>query len=248
VPAAHFQGRGGAGTGIARGRGRGRADQAADVESAPSNASASASDAGVRGRGRGGGGPAQRGARGQDGKWGASENEDVDAEFSAAMARLCLAPAAASLEPSIALAKVQSGELVSGPLRVNAKNTQEAFVAVEGLTRDVAVIGHERRARALEGDIVALSLLPLEPAAARGGDVQRKGLVVAVLEQKHRVMHIGHLKPAGDATFSVSRAENEVLFEPHDSRLLYYTHTHARTHTCTHALTRARARTHPRTC
>jgi hypothetical protein len=31
---------------------------------------------------------------------------------------------------------VQSGELVQGSLRVNAKNTSEAFVSVHGYSRD----------------------------------------------------------------------------------------------------------------
>ena len=111
---------------------------------------------------------------------------------------------------------VKAGELVQGSIRVNAKNPAEAFVSVEGYTRDVAIVGHERRGRALEGDVVAISLLPND-ASKHGhqGSLQFQGLVVCVLERNHRAMHIGHLRnPDGGA----SRDDRHIEFVPHDAR------------------------------
>ena len=122
---------------------------------------------------------------------------------------------------------VDSGQLVRGQLRVNAKNPSEAFVSVSGLRRDVAVVGQQRRGRGFEGDVVAIRLLHRDVqgsgrgrgrgqgggrcrAEEQGEDVQLQGEVVCVLEAQHRRVHIGHLAP-GDGGEGVH-------FVPHDVR------------------------------
>lgn len=107
---------------------------------------------------------------------------------------------------------VAAGELVQGSLRVNAKNPAEAYVSVESYTRDVAIVGFERRGRALEGDAVALSLLPSDGSGHRNqiSDVQFQARVVCVLERKHRVMHIGHIRQCA--------VDDLIEFVPHDVR------------------------------
>ncbi len=118
--------------------------------------------------------------------------------------------------------KVERGELVQGSLRVNAKNPSEAFVSVQGYSRDVAIVGPQNRGRALEGDVVAVALLPREPGRCAGergacgsGDVQWKGRVVSVVQAMHRLIHIGHLR----ACFSAAApAQPGLEFISHDGR------------------------------
>jgi exoribonuclease R len=118
--------------------------------------------------------------------------------------------------------KVERGELVQGSLRVNAKNPSEAFVSVQGYSRDVAIVGPQNRGRALEGDVVAVALLPREPGGGAGergacgsGDVQYKGRVVSVVQAMHRLIHIGHLRACSSAA---SPAQPGLEFVSHDGR------------------------------
>jgi len=80
------------------------------------------------------------------------------------MGRLCLSHTAAAASGGgevsvvVAKAKIESGDLVQGTLRGNAKNADEAFVAVNGYSRDVAVVGLARRNRALEGMFMDVSV------------------------------------------------------------------------------------------
>lgn len=60
-----------------------------------------------------------------------------------------------------ALAALRDGQLLAGYLRINSKRPrQEAYVPVAGLPRDVFVEGDADRNRALDGDLVAIELLP----------------------------------------------------------------------------------------
>ena len=77
----------------------------------------------------------------------AAQDESVEQQFAAALARLCLgaphrtsASSAHTLSAHVAAERVKSGDLVQGCLRVNARKTDEAFVSVEGYARDVAVV------------------------------------------------------------------------------------------------------------
>ncbi|KAJ0406113.1 hypothetical protein P43SY_008364 [Pythium insidiosum] len=54
------------------------------------------------------------------------------------------------------------GELVQGKLRVNAQFRLRAFLTVEGLAVDVLVDGVRDRNRAMDGDLVAVEILPEE--------------------------------------------------------------------------------------
>ena len=125
------------------------------------------------------------------------------------MTRLSLTFAAGDDVPvALARAKVETQELVQGQLRVNAKNPSEAFVSVEGYARDIAIVGLQRRRKALEGDVVAVALLQGSVAS-----IQLRGLVVCVLEAKHRRTHIGHLRGSQTA-----QGQEHVEFVPHDAR------------------------------
>ncbi len=53
---------------------------------------------------------------------------------------------------------VEKGTLFQGPLRINAKNRQQAFVTIEGLDIDVYLDGEVARNRGLNSDLVVLSL------------------------------------------------------------------------------------------
>ncbi|XP_048460543.1 DIS3-like exonuclease 2 [Rhincodon typus] len=57
---------------------------------------------------------------------------------------------------------LKRGELIQGPLRVNPKNYQEAFVPSPDGNRDIFINGIISRNRALNGDIVVVKLLPKE--------------------------------------------------------------------------------------
>ena len=55
---------------------------------------------------------------------------------------------------------LKRGELVKGVLRINPRNYEFAWVTVAGLKRDVLLEGMLSRNRALNGDIVAMQILP----------------------------------------------------------------------------------------
>lgn len=57
-------------------------------------------------------------------------------------------------------AGLKRGELVKGVLRINPRNYELAWVTVAGLKRDVLLEGMLNRNRALNGDIVAMKILP----------------------------------------------------------------------------------------
>lgn len=57
---------------------------------------------------------------------------------------------------------LKEGKLISGIVRVNKKNRSDAWVSTEGvLDSDIYICGSKDRNRALEGDIVAVELLPV---------------------------------------------------------------------------------------
>ncbi|XP_059507090.1 DIS3-like exonuclease 2 isoform X2 [Stegostoma tigrinum] len=57
---------------------------------------------------------------------------------------------------------LKRGELIQGPLRINPKNYQEAFIPSPDGNRDIFINGIISRNRALNGDIVVVKLLPKE--------------------------------------------------------------------------------------
>ena len=66
------------------------------------------------------------------------------------------------LSPEKVSAGLKREELVKGVLRINPRNYELAWVTVPGLKRDVLLEGMLRRNRALNGDVVALKILPRE--------------------------------------------------------------------------------------
>ncbi|XP_078063832.1 DIS3-like exonuclease 2 isoform X2 [Mustelus asterias] len=57
---------------------------------------------------------------------------------------------------------LKRGELIQGPLRINPKNYQEAFLPFPDGNRDIFIDGIISRNRALNGDVVVVKLLPKE--------------------------------------------------------------------------------------
>ena len=51
---------------------------------------------------------------------------------------------------------IEKGMLFQGPLRINGKNRQQAFVTIEGLDIDVYLDGEKSRNRSLNSDLVVL--------------------------------------------------------------------------------------------
>ena len=54
---------------------------------------------------------------------------------------------------------IAEGVILQGKLRISASNRHEAYVTVEGFTKDIFINGVESRNRALPGDTVAVTLL-----------------------------------------------------------------------------------------
>jgi exoribonuclease R len=83
------------------------------------------------------------------------------------------APYAPHLEPAAAAAAVAAGGLFRAVLRCNPGDRAQAFCTVAGLPADVFVRGEGAQNRAVEGDEVALRLLPPavwhQPTAKHGG-------------------------------------------------------------------------------
>ena len=59
-------------------------------------------------------------------------------------------------------AALKRGEIHSGSLRISAKNYEIAWVSLKGFKRDISISGMLLRNRALDGDVVALEILPKE--------------------------------------------------------------------------------------
>ena len=73
-------------------------------------------------------------------------------------------------------AGLKRGELVKGVLRINPRNYELAWVTVPGLGRDVLIEGMLRRNRALNGDVVALEILPRDDWKIMKGELDYNGL------------------------------------------------------------------------
>lgn len=85
--------------------------------------------------------------------------------------------------------KVSAGlkrdELVKGVLRINPRNYEMAWVTVPGLGRDVLIEGMLRRNRALNGDVVALEILPRHDWKIMKGELNYNGLSLGDPDQEH---------------------------------------------------------------
>ncbi|KAM0790123.1 hypothetical protein ACM66B_005448 [Microbotryomycetes sp. NB124-2] len=75
----------------------------------------------------------------------------------------------ASIPPLLA-----AGKLVVGVLRVNKRNRSDAYVATDVLDSDIYICGSKDRNRALEGDVVAVELLPVDDVWGTKKDKEEK--------------------------------------------------------------------------
>ena len=82
-------------------------------------------------------------------------------------------------------AGLKRGELVKGVLRINPRNYEIAWVTVPGLGRDVFIEGMLRRNRALNGDVVALEILPRKDWKIMKGELDYNGLSLGDPDQEH---------------------------------------------------------------
>lgn len=73
-------------------------------------------------------------------------------------------------------AGLKRDELVKGVLRINPRNYEVAWVTVPGVGRDVLIEGMLRRNRALNGDVVALEILPRDDWKIMKGELEYDGL------------------------------------------------------------------------
>ena len=82
-------------------------------------------------------------------------------------------------------AGLKRGELVKGVLRINPRNYEIAWVTVAGLGRDVLIEGMLRRNRALNGDVVALQILPRGDWKIMKEELDYNGLSLGDPDQEH---------------------------------------------------------------
>lgn len=82
-------------------------------------------------------------------------------------------------------AGLKRGELVKGVLRINPRNYEIAWVTVPGLGRDVLIEGMLRRNRALNGDVVALEILPRDDWKIMKGELDYNGLSLGDSNKEH---------------------------------------------------------------
>ena len=77
-------------------------------------------------------------------------------------------------------AALKRQELVKGVLRISPRNYELAWVTVPGLKRDVVLEGMLRRNRALNGDIVALEILPKQKWRIMKDELDYNGITLDI--------------------------------------------------------------------
>ncbi|KAJ7354819.1 DIS3-like exonuclease 2 [Desmophyllum pertusum] len=82
-------------------------------------------------------------------------------------------------------AGLKRGELVKGVLRISPRNYELAWVTVPGLKRDVVLEGMLRRNRALNGDVVALEILPRDKWKVMKEELDYSGVTVRDADHNH---------------------------------------------------------------
>ncbi|CAH0385002.1 unnamed protein product [Bemisia tabaci] len=109
---------------------------------------------------------------------------------------------------------LQGGTLVSGQLRINARDYTTAYVssAIES-EPDYLIEGVRNRNRALEGDTVILSILPQSMWKSISSGLQKTAKVVYIKELIHSRRGIGTVRVMAD------KNPEFALFSPNDSRL-----------------------------
>ena len=111
---------------------------------------------------------------------------------------------------------LKRGELVKGVLRINPRNYEMAWVTVPGLGRDVLIEGMLRRNRALNGDVVALEILPRDDWKIMKGELDYNGLSLGNTDSEHA--HVDNVTSNLDK-MSLSNGE-----EPHSPETLSKSH------------------------
>lgn len=110
--------------------------------------------------------------------------------------------------------KSENVEYVKGYIRINAKSFKEAYVAMPNNELDVLIDGIQDRNRALDGDLVAIKINPVEKwRGMNGSRPQKTGKVVCILKKIHHRKIVGFLKPLPDNNPRVA------LFSPRDHKV-----------------------------
>lgn len=102
--------------------------------------------------------------------------------------------------------------VVKGFIRINQRNFREAYINNPDGSRDIIIDGVKDRNRALEGDEVAVLILP-ESQWKNTDGIQKVGKVIYILTQVHHRQAVGSLKKMQDNNSRVA------LFSPRDSRV-----------------------------
>lgn len=102
--------------------------------------------------------------------------------------------------------------LVEGYIRINMKFYKHAYVSVAGNEMDILIVGIRDRNRALEGDLVVVSINPEDKWHTHStNEIQKTGVIVSILEKNHPRKAIGFIK----------KHQSGIIFQPRDSRVPY---------------------------
>ncbi|XP_050671831.1 DIS3-like exonuclease 2 [Leptidea sinapis] len=104
--------------------------------------------------------------------------------------------------------------LIEGVLRINPKASNYAYVSsYDRSEQDICIDGLKNRNRALEGDIVIVSLVDSDSEESTDGDKRKRGKVVYIKEKIHTRTCIGTMKLMPD------KSRQRALFIPRDYRI-----------------------------
>ncbi|VVD04314.1 unnamed protein product [Leptidea sinapis] len=104
--------------------------------------------------------------------------------------------------------------LIEGVLRINPKASNYAYVSsYDRSEQDICIDGRWNRNRALEGDIVIVSLVDSDSEESTDGDKRKRGKVVYIKEKIHTRTCIGTMKLMPD------KSRQRALFIPRDYRI-----------------------------
>ena len=103
----------------------------------------------------------------------------------------------------------QNPNIIEGFIRINPRCYQNAYVSLVG-EQDILIIGLRDRNRALEGDLVAVTINPKSKwFKVTQNTFQKTGTVVSILEKAHPRKAVGFLK----------KQDVFVFLQPRDSRV-----------------------------
>ncbi|OZJ05296.1 hypothetical protein BZG36_01948 [Bifiguratus adelaidae] len=125
--------------------------------------------------------------------------------------------------------QIKEGKLCIGRIRINKKNTSEAYAVCDALGADILILGFRKRNRALEGDKVAIRLTDLDKTlqmkeASDRKKFPRKPIVDQSLSQTleesiagNGLSTLSHIKYCGEVVAIIEKAQQH----PYPGILVY---------------------------